>query len=144
MSEERRLTDKQRLFAEHYVGEARFNATKAATLAGYSPKTAYEIGSQNLRKLEIRARIDEVLEARGVNQFQTLSELSDVAYSEWRDHVQIIYDNEGNEKDAILQLRDKVKALEVLAKIQGLTIERQEIRATVEGKVYAGFDPDKV
>lgn len=60
MSEEtpKQLTGKQLLFANYYIGEARQNATKAAILAGYSKKTAYSIGSENLRKPEISAYIE--------------------------------------------------------------------------------------
>ena len=49
------LTDKQRRFCEEYVIDN--NATQAAIRAGYSPKTAYSIASQNLRKLEIQKQI---------------------------------------------------------------------------------------
>ena len=35
------------------------NATQAAVRAGYSPKTAYNIGSENLAKPEIAAALDE-------------------------------------------------------------------------------------
>ena len=43
------LTAKQQAFCEQYVANG-FNATKAAVSAGYSEKTAQEIGSENLSK----------------------------------------------------------------------------------------------
>ena len=51
------MTDKQTLFIEHYL--THFNATKAAIQAGYSEDTAYSIGSENLKKPEIKQVIDE-------------------------------------------------------------------------------------
>ena len=45
------MTTKQARFVEEYLID--FNATQAAIRAGYSAKTAHEIGRQNLRKLEI-------------------------------------------------------------------------------------------
>lgn len=47
------LTDKQLAFVAAYLGPARQNATEAARIAGYSPKTAYSIANENLKKPEI-------------------------------------------------------------------------------------------
>ena len=49
MSDEPKLTGKQRAFCEHYIA-CYFNATEAARRAGYSEKTAQQIGSENLLK----------------------------------------------------------------------------------------------
>lgn len=49
------LTNKQRVFIAEYLRD--FNATQAAIRAGYSPKTAYSIGQENLKKPEIMAAI---------------------------------------------------------------------------------------
>jgi phage terminase small subunit len=57
-----KLTGKQKLFADYYVGEANLNATKAAIRAGYSPKTAKSIGSENLTKPDILAYIENRLD----------------------------------------------------------------------------------
>lgn len=72
------LTGKQRRFADCYLGEARFNATKAAILAGYSQKSAYEIGSQNLRKVEIRRYIDRRLSEMSLGANEVLARLTDI------------------------------------------------------------------
>lgn len=52
---EKRLTPKQQRFCEEYIVD--FNATQAAVRAGYSKKTAYSIGQENLIKPEIQAEI---------------------------------------------------------------------------------------
>jgi phage terminase small subunit len=49
------MTDKQEIFCTEYLKD--FNATKAAERAGYSPKTAYSIGHENLKKPEIQNKI---------------------------------------------------------------------------------------
>lgn len=46
------LTAKQQRFCEEYVIDC--NATQAAIRAGYSAKTAYSIGDENLKKPEIQ------------------------------------------------------------------------------------------
>lgn len=81
------LTEKQRIFCEAYC--RLWNATKAAIQAGYSEKTAYEIGSQNLRKLECRNYIqfikDNALEFAGVSLLRNAQELAKVAYGSGAD-----------------------------------------------------------
>ncbi len=52
-----KLTPKQQRFCDEYLID--LNATQAAIRAGYSKKTAKEIGTQNLTKLHIRSYIDE-------------------------------------------------------------------------------------
>jgi hypothetical protein len=54
------LTEKQERFCLNYVESN--NATQAAENAGYSLKTAYSIGSENLKKPEIASRINEIRE----------------------------------------------------------------------------------
>ena len=56
-----RLTDRQRVFVDCYLGEHFLNATRAALAAGYSPKCAAQQGSRNLAKPHIRHYIDQRL-----------------------------------------------------------------------------------
>ena len=51
------LTNKQRRFVEEYLVD--LNATQAAIRAGYSQKTAGQIGDENLKKPQIAAAIQE-------------------------------------------------------------------------------------
>ena len=55
------------------------NATEAALRAGYSEKTAYSIGWENLRKPEIRDEIDKYLNERSMTADEVVSRLSDQA-----------------------------------------------------------------
>jgi phage terminase small subunit len=57
-----KLTAKQQRFVDEYLID--LNATQAAIRAGYSAKTAGQIGEQNLKKLEIQQAITERNEAR--------------------------------------------------------------------------------
>ena len=54
------MTEKQKRFCEEYLIDC--NATQAAIRAGYSAKTAYSIGNDNLNKHEIKIYIKEKLE----------------------------------------------------------------------------------
>ena len=56
------LNDRQEKFCNEYIID--YNKTQAAIRAGYSKKTAYSIGSENLKKPEILARIRELQEEK--------------------------------------------------------------------------------
>lgn len=56
------LTAKQQMFVLEYLVD--LNATQAAIRAGYSQKTAEQIGYENLRKPEIAAAIAEAMASR--------------------------------------------------------------------------------
>lgn len=56
------LTPKQKRFVDEYLID--LNATQAAIRAGYSAKTAYSIGEENLKKPEIKAAVDEAITKR--------------------------------------------------------------------------------
>lgn len=76
-----KLTAKQQRFVEEYLID--LNATQAAIRAGYSPATAGAIGSENLKKPEIRAHIDKALAERskrtGINADRVVRELARIA-----------------------------------------------------------------
>lgn len=81
------LTDKQKRFCEEYMRD--FNATQAAIRAGYSEKTAFSIGSENLRKPEIRGFIDAKLKTFALSADEVLKSLSDIAKSNLNDYFVI-------------------------------------------------------
>ncbi len=54
----KKLTDRQERFCREYIID--YNATDAAIRAGYSEKTARSIGSENLTKPDILARVREL------------------------------------------------------------------------------------
>jgi phage terminase small subunit len=79
-----KLTAKQSLFVEAYL--ATLNATQAAIKAGYSKNTAAVIGCENLRKPNIRHKIDERLKELALSSDETLKSLSDIAKSSLNDY----------------------------------------------------------
>ncbi|HSH24286.1 MAG TPA: terminase small subunit, partial [Massilibacterium sp.] len=54
-----KLTEKQKRFADYYIESG--NASDAARKAGYSPKTAFRTGQENMQKPAIKQYIDEKL-----------------------------------------------------------------------------------
>ncbi len=80
-----KLTPKQQAFVNEYLID--LNATQAAIRAGYSERTAKEIGCQNLTKVNIAAAIKEALDVRatetGITARWVLEQAADV-YKEAR------------------------------------------------------------
>lgn len=113
----KKLTEKQRRFVEAYMGRAQGNATEAARLAGYkgSDKTLRVVGSENLTKPYVFAAIqDRVKEDPLVYDRKGL-----MAW--WSQMMS------GAEKDA-----DRLRASELLAKVQGLFVKK--IESTIQTK----------
>jgi phage terminase small subunit len=71
------FTAKQKLFIHEYAVD--FNATQAALRAGYSPRTAYSIGNENLKKPEIKEEIRKIVKERIMEADETMARLSGMA-----------------------------------------------------------------
>lgn len=134
------MTDKQVRFVEEYCVD--FNATQAAVRAGYSERTAYSIGWENLRKPEIADAIKERMDALAMSAEEALLGLSEIARSTIADCIDVLddggwrinlkraeergklhlvhelgVDRSGNPK---LKVYDRHAALRDIAKVRGL------------------------
>lgn len=101
-----KLTAKQKIFVASYLKT--FNATLAAKMAGYSERTAYAIGWENLKKPEIAAEIEERLTQAAMSADETLAHLATIARNGETAH--------------------QLKALELLAKHLGLFEANNRLR----------------
>lgn len=154
------MTKKQKRFVEEYLID--LNATQAAIRAGYSPETAYSIGSENLRKPEIRACIEKAMAERskrtGVNQDRIIMELAKIGFLNPKDLVNFdeatvkeeaaeedlaaiasvrvksfpTKDGEGIERE--IKMYDKPKALELLGRHLGMFKDKVEVSGLEEEK----------
>ena len=104
-----KLTTRQRRFVEAYDG----NATQAAIAAGYSEKTARFMGRENLTKPYILAEIKSRETVRCTPLIASRAERQQFWSSVMRDKEQ--------------QMRDRLKAAELLGKSEADFVERQEI-----------------
>ena len=75
-----KLTDKQELFAREYLKD--LNATQAAIRAGYSAKTAKEVGYENLTKPHVLELVAELkaqrVEQTGIDAAYVLRRLTEI------------------------------------------------------------------
>ena len=122
----KKLTLKQELFVNAYLGVAHGNATEAARIAGY--KRPHPEGSRLLRNATIAARVSQKLEDAGITADAILAELADVGFADWRDFVEIVARNKKGEPVKVkFDLTNKVKSLELLGKHHQLFTEKQQI-----------------
>lgn len=111
------LTPKQKAFADYYIECG--NASEAARKAGYSPKTAEKIGSENLRKPEVSAYIDERMTQQDAARVASADEVLRFYSAVMR----------GEEKDAFgldPSLADRLKAADSLMKRYAIGAEKQK------------------
>ena len=81
------LTNKQRVFVDEYL--QCWNATEAALRAGYSKKTAYSIGWENLRKPEISNLIEKRLQENAMSAEEVLSRLAQIGRADIAEFMDI-------------------------------------------------------
>ena len=100
-----KLTEKQKRFCEEYLID--LNATQAAKRAGYSEKTAFSIGVENLKKPLIQEYLQDLMKYRsertGVTAEKVIEELEKIAFS-----------------DTEITGKERMKALELLGKHLGM------------------------
>lgn len=129
-----KLTLKQQRFADEYIISG--NATEAAIKAGYSKKTAYSIGLENLKKPEIKKLIDEKLkelsDKKIADQQEVLAYLTSVLRGETQSEIVVVEgQGEGVSKAKPIQKapdeKERLKAAELLGKRMGLFKERIEL-----------------
>lgn len=112
------MTGKQIRFCEEYLID--FNATQAAKRAGYSEKTAYSMGAENLRKPEILNYIEkrkkELKEQTEIKLDNIIDEACKIGFAD----IDL----------SKVRPADKIKALETIARLLGLDEQSEDRRLT--------------
>lgn len=123
---DKKLTPKQKAFVDYYIELG--NATEAAIRAGYNKKTARQIGSMNLTKVDIKQCIEERLakieDARIAKGEEVLQYLTKVMRGEEKDQFGL---------DPSLQ--DRTKAAELLGKRYRLFTEKVEVEGVQQVQI---------
>ncbi|WP_342399602.1 terminase small subunit [Weizmannia sp. FSL W8-0676] len=128
-----KLTPKQKAFADYYIELG--NATEAAIKAGYSKKTAYSIGNENLKKPEIKKyiqeRVAEKEEKMIAKQDEVLKFLTSVLRGEITEEIPI-GKGEGffQLEDKTPSVKDRVKAAELLGKRYAMWTDKQQVEGS--------------
>lgn len=140
--QKKKLTEKQKKFCKEYV--LSLNATKAAEKAGYSKDTAYSIGSENLKKPEIKEYIAQ-LRKDEEEQFYYSRSMSfkklELVQMLALDRKVMKYSKEGDKEEvAAPDIHAFMKAEELKGKLSGLyePETKQEININCMGNIKIG------
>ena len=142
-----KLTEKQKRFCDEYLID--LNATQAAIRAGYSKKTAFTIGNENLKKPYIKNYIDERLkqleDERIAKADEVLKYLTSVMRNEIKEEV-VVTEGIGDgcseartiKKD--MSAKDRNKAAELLGKRYRLFTEKVEVDGVQQVQIVDDID----
>lgn len=125
------MTEKQKRFCDFYIETG--NAKEAAIRAGYSEKTAKQIGQENLIKPDLRAYIDERLaelkNERTADAQEVLEYLTAVMSGEYKEAT-LIGVGEGAQAvvDIDVGAKDRLKAAELLGKRHALFTDKVDLQ----------------
>lgn len=123
------MNPKQKKFCDEYIKSG--NAKQSAIKAGYSPKTAYSIGNENLNKPELKAYIDERLKELSNHKILSAAEvleyLSRVVAGKETEYVAT---SKGVFPDVPVSAKDRISAAKEILKRYPTTdpMEKQKLK----------------
>lgn len=117
------MNARQKKFCDEYLIDC--NATQAAIRAGYSPKTAKQIGQENLTKPDLKSYIDEQLEIlhnqKTADAQEVLEYLTAVMRGEHTEQVlKLVGEGVQTITDIDVSARERLKAAELIGKRYGM------------------------
>lgn len=128
------MTERQKRFCDEYLIDC--NGTQAAIRAGYSVKTATKIAAENLTKPDIKAYIEEKLEAMRDEKTASAKEVMEYLTAVMRgEHTEQVLRLVGNGMQTISSIevseKDRLKAAELLGKRYGMFKDSMSVEGTV-------------
>lgn len=128
------MTPRQQKFCDEYLISG--NATDAAIKAGYSPKTAYSMGNENLNKLELKAYIetelDKIHSAKIADAEEVMKYLTAVMRGEHTEEIPLLCGDgcqELTQKE--VGAKERLKAAELIGKRYGLFTDKVGLEGAV-------------
>lgn len=128
------MTTRQRKFCDEYLISG--NATDAAVKAGYSPKTAYSIGQENLKKPELKSyianQLDQLHSEKIADAEEVLKYLTSVMRGE---SIASVLSMCGDGCQKVIQKapdeRERLKAAELIGKRYALFTDKMDVGGAV-------------
>lgn len=136
------MTEKQKRFCDEYLIDC--NATQAAIRAGYSTKTAKQIGQNLLTFVDLKAYIDERLERmhseKTADAKEVLEYLTAVMRGEHKEQtMKFVGDGVQKIADIDVSAKERLKAAELIGKRYGLFKDNIDLGGAVP-VVISGSD----
>lgn len=139
------LTPKQARFVQEYLID--LNATEAAKRCGYSVRTAYSIGHENLTKPDIADAVQKAMDERaqktGITAERVLAELGKIGFSDlrkaiiWKANVTELVEEDGG--DPRLAITNEVQLIDSASLDDDTAAAISEISQTAQGGVKIRF-----
>lgn len=134
---------KQQRFVDEYIISG--NATQAAIKAGYSKKTAKQMGTENLAKPIIKAELDrrnaEIQSAKTMDMQEVMERLAAMGRGETTEET---VTNKGEVIETATRNADKLKAMELIGKRFGAWTDKKEIKGNLDIEIGVGdYDDNK-
>lgn len=132
-----KLTLKQRKFVDEYIISG--NASDAARKAGYSPRTAFRSGQENMQKpavlAEIKRRMAEIESHKIMDMTEAMQELTAIARGETTDEQ---LDNMGNKHQLKVNSTARLRAIELIGKRYSAWVDRKEVSGDLNIDIGVG------
>lgn len=163
------LKGKQLAFVKAYIGEAKFNATESARIAGYegNENTLRSIASENLTKPNILKEIEKSLEGAGMSLNEIISRLAEMARGSLLDllddngkldikevkrngkgyllkELTVTRDTTNKKISYKYKIHDSQSALDKLARIHGLYQDKLDVNHKGNVGVTHSLDPKTI
>lgn len=139
-----RLTVKQQRFCDYYIITG--NATESAIKAGYSKRTAKEIGFENLTKPHLKEYIDERMKQLESERVATADEvlqyLTRVMRGEENEKIIKIIDDEEVTIELPPDIKERTKAAELLGKKHAIFTDKKEVDINIDKSLEDFFGDD--
>ena len=147
---EKKLTAKQQRFCDEYLVD--LNATQAAIRAGYSKKTAYAIGNENLNKPELKKYIERRMAEKEAaliaDQNEVMKYLTSVLRGQSQSEIVVIEGTGEGCSDARKMLKapdetQRLKAAELLGKAHMLFTDKVQQEVDMELNITVDYGDDE-
>lgn len=143
------MNAKQKRFCDEYLIDC--NATKAAIRAGYSEKTAKQMGAENLSKPDLRAYIDEQLERLHNEKTADAQEVMEYLTAVMRGKTKATeivteFVGDGVSEARLMEKepseKERLKAAELIGKRYGLFTDKLGVEGAVPVVIQNDLEPD--
>lgn len=136
---------KQRKFADEYLIDC--NATQAAIRAGYSPKTAKQVGQRLLTKVDLSTYIEQQLERihneKTADAQEVLEYLTAVMRGEHTEQALRLVGEGVQEIDTLeVSAKDRLKAAELIGKRYGMFKDNVNVSGSVPVVIADDLEAD--
>ena len=147
---DKKMTAKQKRFCDEYLID--LNATQAAIRAGYSAKTAYAIGQENLKKPVVKEYIEERMNQKEkeliADQDEVMRYLTSVLRGQSQSEIVVIestgdFMSQARTMQKAPDEKERLKAAELLGKAHMLFTEKIQQEVDMDLNITVDYGDDE-